>query len=30
MYDFSEVENRNKKTTTNEDDLTRLFADNTE
>lgn len=30
MYDFSEVENTNKKTITDEDDLTRLFEDKTE
>ena len=30
MYDFSESENTNKKSTTDEDDLFRLFGDKTE
>jgi hypothetical protein len=30
MYDFSESENTNKKNTTDEDDLFRLFGDKTD
>ena len=30
MYDFSESENTNKKSTTDADDLFRLFGDKTE